>query len=254
LFSCAKVIKNYEKCNFLAIFFGDLNKNIYFCPEILTIYKIIAYRNKLYSILIFFEEMSTFDRMTDVELVQAYIDGNNRAFDELLSRNQDKLFTYILCMVKDENLANDLFQDTFLKVITKIQNHQYTETGKLQWWLMRIAHNVVIDYYRAQKTDKVVDAPKDNDLCNLSSSSVLDDNREVELTNNQTLQQVVFLMESLPDVQREVVYMRYFQNLSFKEIAEETNVSINTSLGRMRYALMNMRKLSREHHLNLCLE
>lgn len=198
--------------------------------------------------------MSTIDSMTDVELVQAYIDGNNRAFDELLLRYQDKLFTYILYMVKDEDLANDLFQDTFLKVITKIQNHQYTESGKLQWWLMRIAHNVVIDYYRAQKSDKVVEAPRDNDLCNLSTSLVMDDNRETELTNRQTLQQVIFLMDALPDVQREVVYMRYFQDLSFKEIAEETHVSINTSLGRMRYAMMNMRRLSREYQLNLCLE
>ena len=198
--------------------------------------------------------MSTTRSMTDVELVEAYIDGNNHAFDELLSRYQNKVFSYILCMVKDEDLANDLFQDTFLKVITKLQNHQYTETGKLQWWLIRVAHNVIIDYYRLQKKEKVADAPKGNDLGMLKGAAVMDDNRETELTNNQTLKQMISLVNALPEVQREVVYMRFFRNLSFKEIAEETNVSINTSLGRMRYALINIRRLSREYDLNLCLE
>jgi RNA polymerase sigma-70 factor (ECF subfamily) len=192
--------------------------------------------------------------MTDQELVQAYIDGNCHAFDELLSRNQDNIFSYIMCVVKDEDLANDLFQETFLKVITKLQKRQYTESGKLQWWMLRIAHNVVIDYYRSQKNEKTVDAPRENNLANLKGDVVMDANREIEMTNNQTLKQVIELMNALPAVQREVVYMRYFQNLSFKEIAEETHVSINTSLGRMRYALINMRRLSREHHLNLCLE
>lgn len=198
--------------------------------------------------------MSTLKSMNDVELVQAYIDGNNRAFDEFLARHQQQIFTYILYTVKDEDLANDLFQETFLKVITKIQNHQYSETGKLQWWIIRIAHNVIVDYYRAQKNENVVDAPKENNLGNLKGDMLLGDNRETELTNSQTVQQLFGLMNALPEVQREVVYMRYFQNLSFKEIAEETHVSINTSLGRMRYALINMRRLSRRYHINLCLE
>ena len=192
--------------------------------------------------------------MTDEQLALAYIDGNNKAFDELLSRNQDKVFTYIMCIVKNEDLANDLFQETFLKVISKLQNRQYSDTGKLYYWITRIAHNVIIDYYRRQKNDKIVDGPKENDLSVIKSTDVLDINRETEMTNNQTLKDLIFLMNQLPEQQRSVVYMRYFQNLSFKEIAEETNVSINTSLGRMRYALMNMRKYSREYNINLGLE
>ena len=198
--------------------------------------------------------MSTLKTMTDEELALAYIDGNNRAFDELLSRNQEKIFTYIMYVVKDENLANDLFQETFLKVITKLQNRQYSDSGKFIWWLTRIAHNVIIDYYRALKSDKIVDAPKENDLSNLRSASVMDSNRENELNNAQVLEDVKRLMEALPESQRDVVYMRFFQELSFKEIAELTNVSINTSLGRMRYAMINLRKLTRQYNVNLNLE
>ena len=193
--------------------------------------------------------MSTFESMSDEQLALAYIDGNNRAFDELLTRNQDKIFSYIMYVVKDEDLANDLFQETFLKVITKLQN-----TGKFSWWLTRIAHNVVIDHYRAQKNNRIVEAPKENDLSNLRSDSVFDVNRENELTNEQILKDVKRLMENLPEQQRDVVYMRFYQELSFKEIAKLTNVSINTSLGRMRYALMNLRKLTRQHNMNLTLE
>lgn len=198
--------------------------------------------------------MSTLESMSDEQLALAYIDGNNRAFDELLSRNQEKIFTYIMYVVKDENLANDLFQETFLKVITKLQNRQYSDSGKFIWWLTRIAHNVIIDYYRALKSDKVVDAPRENDLSNLRSASVMDSNRESELNNAQVLKDVKRLMEALPETQRDVVYMRFFQELSFKEIAELTNVSINTSLGRMRYALINLRKLTRQYNVNLNLE
>ena len=192
--------------------------------------------------------------MTDQELVQAYLDGNNHAFDELLARNQDNIFGYIIKVVEDEELANELFQETFLKIISKLQNHQYTETGRLQWWMLRVAHNVVIDYYRDQKKKFVVDAPKENDLSAVKSDELVDVNRENELTNQRTLKQLVLLMNALPAPQREVVYMRYFQDMSFKEIAEEVGCSINTSLGRMHYALINMRKLSRQYNINLCLE
>ena len=198
--------------------------------------------------------MSTFTSMTDQELVQAYLDGNNHAFDELLARNQDNIFGYIIKVVEDEELANELFQETFLKIISKLQNHQYTETGRLQWWMLRVAHNVVIDYYRDQKKIFVVDAPKENDLSAVKSDELVDVNRETELTNQRTLKQLVLLMNALPAPQREVVYMRYFQDMSFKEIAEEVGCSINTSLGRMHYALINMRKLSRQYNINLCLE
>jgi len=198
--------------------------------------------------------MSTFTSMTDQELVQAYLDGNNHAFDELLARNQDNIFGYIIKVVEDEELANELFQETFLKIISKLQNHQYTETGRLQWWMLRVAHNVVIDYYRDQKKIFVVDAPKENDLSAVKSDELVDVNRENELTNQRTLKQLVLLMNALPAPQREVVYMRYFQDMSFKEIAEEVGCSINTSLGRMHYALINMRKLLRQYNINLCLE
>ena len=192
--------------------------------------------------------------MSDEQLALAYIDGNNRAFDELLSRNQDKIFTYIMYVVKDEDLDNDLFQETFLKVITKLQNGQYSDTGKFSWWLTRIAHNVVIDHFRAQKSSKIVEAPKDNDLSNLRSDAVQNLSRESELNNEQVMEDIKRLVEALPESQRDVVNMRFFQELSFKEIAEQTNVSINTSLGRMRYALINLRKLTRQYGVSLTVE
>ena len=192
--------------------------------------------------------------MSDEQLALAYIDGNNRAFDELLSRNQDRVFTTIMYAVKDEDLANDLFQETFLKVITKLQNGQYSDTGKFSWWLTRIAHNVVIDHFRAQKSSKIVEAPKDNDLSNLRGEAIHNQSRESELNNEQVMEDVKRLVEALPEAQRDVVNMRYFQELSFKEIAEQTHVSINTSLGRMRYALINLRKLTRQYGVNLNLE
>ena len=198
--------------------------------------------------------MSTLESMTDEELALSYINGNNQAFDKLLSRSQDKIFNYIMYIVKDEDLANDLFQETFLKAITKMRSGRYTDTGKFFWWLTRVAHNVIIDYYRAQKGSKIVEPTKDNDLSNLSSNSLMDSNRESELANEQVLRDVKKLVEALPESQREVVIMRYFQELSFKEIAEMTGVSINTSLGRMRYALMNLRKLTHQHGVNLVLE
>jgi len=192
--------------------------------------------------------------MSDEQLALAYINGNNRAFDELLSRSQDKIFGYILYVVKDEELANDLFQETFLKIITKMQNGRYTDSGKFIWWATRIAHNVIIDHFRAVKSSKVVEQGNDNDLSNLKSNMPLDINRETELANEQVMRDVKRLMEALPEAQREVVFMRFFQELSFKEIAEQTNVSINTSLGRMRYALINLRKMTREYGMNLAIE
>jgi RNA polymerase sigma-70 factor (ECF subfamily) len=198
--------------------------------------------------------MSTLESMTDEELALSYINGNNRAFDELLSRSQDKIFNYIMYIVKDEDLANDLFQETFLKAITKMQSGRYTDSGKFFWWLTRVAHNVIIDHYRALKNRHVVEPTKDNDLSNLNSNSVLDSCRESEMANIQVLCDVKRLMEALPEQQREVVFMRYYQELSFKEIAKITGVSINTSLGRMRYALINLRKLSHQYGVNLVLE
>ena len=198
--------------------------------------------------------MSTFKEMSDEELALLYVNGNNKAFDELLSRIQDKIFTYIMYMVKDEDMANDLFQETFIKAITKLQNGLYTDSGKFVFWVMRIAHNVIIDRYREIKGEHIIEPTKDNDLENLKGASVLDTYRESEMVNEQVKQDVKRLMNALPETQREVVYMRFFQQMSFKEIAEETGVSINTSLGRMRYALINLRKLTRQHRVNLNLE
>ena len=192
--------------------------------------------------------------MSDEELALLYVNGNNKAFDELLSRIQDKIFTYIMYMVKDEDMANDLFQETFIKAITKLQNGLYTDSGKFVFWVMRIAHNVIIDRYREIKGEHIIEPTKDNDLQNLKGASVLDTFRESEMVNEQVKQDVKRLMEALPETQREVVYMRFFQQMSFKEIAEETGVSINTSLGRMRYALINLRKLTRQYRVNLNLE
>jgi len=192
--------------------------------------------------------------MSDEELALLYVNGNNKAFDELLSRVQDKIFTYIMYMVKDEDMANDLFQETFIKAITKLQNGLYTDSGKFVFWVMRIAHNVIIDRYREIKGEHIIEPTKDNDLQNLKGASVLDTYRVSELVNEQVKEDVKRLMEALPETQREVVYMRFFQQMSFKEIAEETGVSINTSLGRMRYALINLRKLTRQYRVNLNLE
>lgn len=192
--------------------------------------------------------------MSDEQLALLYADGNNRAFDELLSRIQDKLFTYIVCMVKDEELANDLFQETFIKAITKLRDGKYRDNGKFSFWMTRIAHNVIIDHYREVKGMHIVEPSKDNDLQNLKVASVMESDRERGMVNEQVMQDVRRLMNALPQPQREVVFMRYYQDMSFKEIAQATGVSINTSLGRMRYALINMRRLSRQHNVNLSLE
>lgn len=198
--------------------------------------------------------MSTWKEMSDEQLALLYADGNNRAFDELLSRIKDKLFSYIVCMVKDEQLANDLFQETFIKAIVKLRDGKYKDNGKFSFWMTRIAHNVIIDHFRETKGMHIVETSKDNDLQNLKVASILDIDRERGMVNEQVLRDVKRLMNALPETQREVVFMRYYQEMSFKEIAEATGVSINTSLGRMRYALINLRRLSRQHNVSLTLE
>jgi len=197
--------------------------------------------------------MKKFEGVTDEKLALLYVKGNNSAFDELLERTQTKLFTYIMFVVHDHDLADDIFQETFVKVITKLQNGQYTDSGKFQFWITRIAHNCIMDWYRLQQSQHIVEPNRENDLENLSGASILDTFRESELVNEQVLRDVKRMMDALPAPQREVVYMRYYQQLSFKEIAEITGVSINTSLGRMRYALLNMRRMAKEHNIELAL-
>ena len=198
--------------------------------------------------------MKHYDGIADETLALLYIGGDNRAFDELLARNQQKLYNYILFVVRDPELANDVFQETFVKVITRLQEGKYTDSGKFSFWLSRIAHNVIMDTFRQQKSEHIVEASEDNDLNKLRRQDLMEMNRENEFVNAQIMQDVRHLMDTLPAPQREVVYMRYYQDLSFKEIAEATGVSINTSLGRMRYALINMRRLAKEHDLQLNLE
>ena len=198
--------------------------------------------------------MTKFDSMTDEELALRYVGGDNKAFDELLARNQSKLFTYIMFVVRDQELANDLLQDTFVKVITKLQEGKYTDSGKFSYWVTRIAHNVIMDWYRMQKNEHIVEPTEDNDLSNLNENSVIDTGIESEIVNSQIMTDVKRMMDKLPTAQREVVYMRFYQDLSFKEIAEVTGVSINTALGRMRYAILNLRRMAHEHDILLKME
>ena len=194
--------------------------------------------------------MENLNLMTDEELAIMYVDGDNKAFALLLSRNQEKLFTYILFVVRDREMANDMFQETFFKVVSRLQQGKYIANGKFSAWLMRIAHNVIMDWYRQQRAQNIVDAPKENDLSNVGST-LLESSREGELVNNQVMEDVRRMMSHLPASQREVVFMRFYQQMSFKEIAEATGVSINTALGRMRYAILNLRRMTREHQLTL---
>ena len=198
--------------------------------------------------------MKNYASRTDEELALLYVGGDNRAFDELLARNQQKLYSYIMFVVRDPEQADDIFQETFVKVITKLQEGKYTDCGKFSFWLTRIAHNVIMDGYRQVKSEHIVKPTEDNDLNKLSSDSLMDINRENEYVNTQIMCDVRNLMDALPASQREVVYMRFYQELSFKEIAEMTGVSINTSLGRMRYALINMRRMAKQHNIQLSLE
>lgn len=198
--------------------------------------------------------MKNLNGMTDEELALSYVNGDNRAFDLLLARNQSKLYAYILFVVHDRDLADDVFQETFVKVISRLQEGRYTASGKFSAWLMRIAHNVIMDWYREQKSDRIVEPTEDNDLSNLSGEHLFEGNIENQYVNTQVMKDVRRIMDNLPAPQREVVYMRYYQQMSFKEISETTNVSINTALGRMRYAIMNMRRMAKEHNVALQLD
>ena len=189
--------------------------------------------------------------MTDEELALAYIDGSDKAFDILLSRNQAKLYSYILFVVRDRELADDIFQETFAKVIVKLQERKYATTGKFSAWVMRIAHNVIMDLYREQRGGFVVEPTANNDLSNMEGSDLLVGNIEIKYVNEQVLVDVKRMMNLLPEPQREVVFMRFYQEMSFKEIAEATHVSINTALGRMRYAVLNLRRMAKAYNMAL---
>ena len=189
---------------------------------------------------------------TDEELVKAYAEGNNEAFDILLKRHQERIFNYILRIIKNEDIANDIFQETFVKAIQTIRQGRYTENGKFPAWISRIAHNLIIDYYRQEKSENLQSSDL-TDIDVLNRKELCEETIEDILITNQIRTDVKYLIEELPELQREVLKMRYYQGLSFKEIAEVTGVSINTALGRMRYAILNLRRIAQEKDIILTL-
>lgn len=194
--------------------------------------------------------MTNYGSMTDEQLVRAYAQGSNEAFDMLLRRHQDKTFNYILRIVKNEDIANDIFQETFVKVILTIRQGRYIENGKFPAWVSRIAHNLIIDYYRQEKSDNLLSTSME-EVDILNKKELCEGTIEDQLITEQIRDDVKMLITQLPDLQREVLTMRYYRNLSFKEIAEKTGVSINTALGRMRYAIINLRRIAAEKDIIL---
>ena len=188
--------------------------------------------------------------MTDEELVASYAEGNNSAFEVLLSRHKQSLFSYILYVVRNRDLADDIFQDTFIKAISTIKQDKYTENGKFRAWITRIAHNLIIDYFRQERNENTV-SNDDYEFDLFNNPKLCDDTIEATLVKTQVLDDVKKLVEFLPESQREVLNMRYYQDMSFKEIGDRTGVSINTALGRMRYAIMNMRKMADDNRMVL---
>lgn len=194
--------------------------------------------------------MEKFNQRSDEELVQLYSKGDNLAFDLLVHRYKNKIHTYISYIVRDLELTEDLFQETFIKAILTIRQGRYTETGRFGAWLTRIAHNLIIDHYRQEKSTQVVSSDTEGfDI--LNDPKLSEKNIEDHLITDQITRDVRMLIRHLPTNQKEVLVMRYYQNLSFKEIADITGVSINTALGRMRYALINIRRMADENKISL---
>jgi RNA polymerase sigma-70 factor (ECF subfamily) len=194
--------------------------------------------------------MTVLKMMTDEELVVAYAKGNNGAFDVLLNRYQSDLYSYIYFIVHNRELAEDIFQETFVKAIMTIKQGRYTENGKFRAWINRIAHNLVIDYFRQEKIEQTIS----NDDCQVdlfNNYKLSDGTVEDAIIKDQILSDVKKLINFLPKNQKEVLLLRYYQDLSFKEIADITGVSINTALGRMRYAIINMRRMAEEKNMIL---
>ncbi|MBR5324812.1 MAG: sigma-70 family RNA polymerase sigma factor [Muribaculaceae bacterium] len=194
--------------------------------------------------------MKNYNLLTDEELVALYSEGDNGAFDVLLLRHKNRIYSYVFYIVKDRDLAEDIFQETFVKVITTIKQGRYVESGKFSSWITRIAHNLIIDHYRQEKSENhIPNSDMNPDVFNrkeLSEGTVED-----SMISAQVRIDIRKLVNALPDNQKEVLVMRYYQNMSFKEIADATNVSINTALGRMRYAIMNMRRMAEENKVEL---
>jgi len=188
-------------------------------------------------------------KLTDKELIQSYTNGNELAMEQLILRHKSRIYTYIICTVKNEALAEDVFQDTFIKVINTIKKGKYNDEGKFLPWVNRIAHNLIIDYYRKNSRMPMTRGNEEFDIFDIIQSPEKSVHQEME--KSQVLSDVKKLIRFLPKDQKEVLMMRLYYDMSFKEISETTNVSINTALGRMRYALINIRKLAKEKNLVL---
>ncbi len=188
--------------------------------------------------------------LTDDRLVATYANGDNEAFDILLCRHQARIYSYIFSVVKNRNIADDIFQETFVKAIMTIKQGRYSETGKFGAWISRIAHNLIIDYYRQEKSESLVSVDEcESDMLNRRDFS--DPTVEDQMIGDQITDDLRKIINLLPENQREVLQLRYYKDMSFKEIADLTNVSINTALGRMRYALINMRRIAEHHDISL---
>ncbi|MFO7723586.1 MAG: sigma-70 family RNA polymerase sigma factor [Bacteroidales bacterium] len=185
--------------------------------------------------------------VTDQELVNSYIAGNRQSLETIIRRHRKRVYAYIYMLVKDHQLAEDLFQDTFMKVIHKLKSGKYNEEGKFLQWVMRIAHNLIIDHFRREKRITMIGPTDEFDIFNTIKTYDLP--YEHTIMKEQLHKQLRSLIELLPPEQKEVLKMRHYQEMSFKEIAEETDVSINTALGRMRYALINLRKMIEQKSL-----
>jgi RNA polymerase sigma-70 factor (ECF subfamily) len=194
--------------------------------------------------------MKNLRSMTDDALVDMYAAGNNSAFDVLLNRYKKSIHSYIYFIVHNYDLTEDIFQDTFLKVIMTIKQGRYTDTGKFKAWIMRIAHNLIIDYFRQERNENAI-SNDDFEIDLFNNMKLCDTNIEDDMVQKQVFADIRKLVKHLPDNQREVLEMRYYKDMSFKEIADLTGVSINTALGRMRYAILNMRRMADENHIEL---
>lgn len=195
--------------------------------------------------------METISTMTDEALVRMFANGDNQAFDTLLSRHKDRIYNYILLIVRNRDLAEDIFQETFMKAIMTIKQGRYTDSGKFYSWIARIAHNQIIDLYRRERNENTISNEEYEDIDLFNNANLSDENIEDRMVREQLMKDINNLVRHLPDSQRQVVYLRYYKDLSFKEIADITGVSINTALGRMRYAVLNMRRIAEENEMNL---
>ncbi len=188
-------------------------------------------------------------KKSDKDLVVNYLKGDNNSFEQLLNRHKNKVFSFIFSKVKNRDLAEDIFQDTFVKVINSLQKGKYNEEGKFLPWMMRISHNLVIDYFRKSNKVKNIRSTDDFNIFDILNNG--EKSQEEEMIRKRIYSDLNLLIELLPIEQRDVIKFRYFKDKSFKEIAELTNVSINTALGRMRYALINLRTISEERKIDL---